>query len=222
MTPISRARRLSTASSSRASSLRQRLVAFLVRDSGQGRARGILRIWPLWERLSRRLWPTVEIPESPHGLVAIHFGPYKGKAILLPDGTEICSGDKVAEIHFNNRIQIEALGQARGAEKWRIVTILRQELTALAAWTKQTDFPHDVKAIYAVSILSRGAVRLGFTIRSRPPGFRSRMDSLFLSGLLILYGSEGLDRANLGQSMGGRPTEVWMSRDELMRRYGEG
>ncbi len=202
-----------------ASAVRDQVLSWLVRDSGNGRARGVLRVWPLWERLARTIWPAVEIQGSQHKLVSMHFGTHSGDSFTLSDGTTVQHGDPVGEIHFNNRVFVEGLRGARGSQKWLSASMFRDELMALGHWMSRPDFPYPCKAIFGVSILSRGAVRLGFEMRQREKGFQRWLDRLFFNGLLILYGAEGKDRSALGRTMHGYPAEVWMSRGELLRQY---
>lgn len=176
-------------------------------------------MWPLWEAVARRIWPTVDLPGSGHGLVSMHFGRYKGGALTLADGVHVRPGDPVGEIHVNSRVLVQALGPVRGPDKWPAVTIFRDELRTLARWVNRPDFPYELTAVYGVSILSRGALRLGFSVRRRDAGPMSWLDRIFLGGLLVLYGVEGRDRLGLGRTFREFPGEAWMSKEELLRRY---
>ncbi len=191
------------------------ILQWLAGSTTPANPRGILRLWPIWERMARQLWPTVDVPGSPYGIFSVHFMRHSGPEFILRDGTQIREGDRVAEIHFNNQNLISAAGQG----KFLVLPLFRQELHALAVWMTQADFASDVCAVFGNTLLWRGAARLGFTVRSQPVTTRQRLDWLFLVGLMALYSSEGMGRLDLGRTTTPYSQECWISRTETLRRY---
>jgi hypothetical protein len=152
-------------------------------------------------------------------LLDVHLGHYHGKPIELPDGQQVRKGDAIIELHFRNKLLLQVMSQV---SSWRFVHMLAQDLGGLAAWVQSADFPAEPKAIFGVTLMSRGAPRLGFMVRDRPHTLHNWLERFFMTGLLVLYHSKGTERLLQGTTYGMYPQEVWMSRDELLRRYGNG
>lgn len=189
----------------------------LASRAGAGHARGFLRVWPVWEAIMQRFLPIAAIPGAPHGLFRMREARYHGRPITLPDGTYIARGDAIVELHFDNHKLAEVVGRI---STWRLAHMLGEDLQALARWVSQQRGDDAPRAVFGITVLSHAAPRLGFLVRTRPRGIVTWLDGLFMTGLLALYHPKGTQRLGQGTTYGAAPAEVWMSRDELIRRYG--
>jgi MFS family permease len=189
----------------------------LAARAGAGRARGFLRVWPIWEWLTQRFLPISAIPGAPHGLFGMRRARYHGKPVTLPDGTRVARGDPIVELHFRNDRLPKIVARS---STWRLARMLAEDLQALARWSSRLDRDDAPRAVFGVTVLGRAAPRLGFFVRPRPRGVYTWLEGLFMTGLLALYHPEGTGRLRRGTTYGSAPAEVWMSREELIRRYG--
>jgi hypothetical protein len=176
-----------------------------------GRPAGILRAWTLWERITHRLWPRMPIPGARYGILCVHFTTYNESTVVLDDGARIEPATVVAHLHCNN---LRILQLAR--EGASLLTAARDDLRCLAKWVDENDSRSELKALYGVTLLGPICARIGFSVRPRQLELRNRMDTFFLKGLLLLYNRAGLARK---LPVDRCAVQVWMSRDELLRRY---
>lgn len=185
-----------------------------------GRPRGFLRFWRLYERLSLAAVRPQPIPDAPSGIFLVRLTRHHGPGVMLPDGMRIAPGDTVAELHLHNA-RVPDLATRGGA--FTLLRMMAGDLGALAAWIERSaagEPAANVRAVVGLTLLGRGASRLGFTVRERPHTLKAWLDRLFMTGLLALYSPQGLARLARGSTYGTYPTEVWMSRTTLLRRYG--
>ncbi|MGH7907174.1 MAG: YkoP family protein [Candidatus Binataceae bacterium] len=187
----------------------------MARGTEPGQPAGILAAWPRWEHFARYMWPTMTIPGAPFGLLEIRIEPYDDKPLVLGDGTEIREGMLIGEMHCNNLALLDLI-RKKQVNPFRAC---REDLHSLAAWVSSSETGAQVEAFFALTMLSRGAARLGFSVRHRPVNFRNRLDRLFMTGLLLLYNVDGLERLTRGATLRSYPQEVWMSRRKLLHLY---
>ncbi len=193
-----------------------RLWRVMAHGSTPGNPHGLLLAWPRWEHFAHSMWPARQIPGTPHDILRVRFLLYRGEALTLPDRTEIRPGMLVGELHCNNQAILDLVGRERG-NPYRAA---REDLRCLARWIARPGFDLNVQAFFGVTLIARAAARLGFSVRTRPPTLRRRLERMFMTGLLVLYTPGGLSRIETGSTARSYPQEVWLSRRELLRRYG--
>jgi MFS family permease len=187
----------------------------LARNSHAGQARGLLHFWIFWEHFTARLWHVQTVPGTAYGLLAVQVTRYHGRPIDLPDGVHVGPGDHIVVLHFQNR----ALTRQAEQGPWELLRRIGEDMQGLATWLQSETLPADIKAVYGLTLLSRAAPRLGFTLRPRPRTLMAWFDRTFMQGLLVLYNAAGLERLTRGTTYSQYPQEAWISRQELLRRY---
>ncbi|MGH2444129.1 MAG: YkoP family protein [Chloroflexota bacterium] len=203
--------------------IQRRSQAFVLRATSRlavgsrgGRARGLLRVWRLWEFVDNRFWVAPPVPGASNGVLRLRVARFHGLPIELPDGTQVKRGDLVGELHMNN----QKLAEFARERRWDVLIRLREDFSALAAWTQTKGFDPRVRAFYGVTMLRRGGPWLHLTVRDRPLTLRARFERLYMSGLLVIYSHAGELRVKRGHTAKEYPVEVWISRPELLRVYG--
>lgn len=187
----------------------------LARDSHSGQARGLLRFWIFWEHFMARLWHLQAVPGTAYGLLAVQVTRYHGRPIDLPDGVHVAAGDHIVILHFQNGALMRQAEQG----PWELLRRIGTDMQGLATWLQSDELPADTRAVYGLTLLSRAAPRLGFTLRPRPRTLMAWFDRTFMQGLLVLYNAAGLERLTRGTTYRQYPQEAWISRQELLRRY---
>jgi hypothetical protein len=181
--------------------------------SRTGRSGGLLSGWWMWERFAVSLWPAFVPPDCPHGTLKIRMVIFDRPQMCLPDSNVIRTGTRVVELHCNNP---KILSLARAGEC--MLATCRSDLAGIAAWLKRDG--DEIEAVFGVTLLGAAAARLGFYRKDLPLTLRVRAERLFMNGLLALYNKDGVGRLARGKTLTASPQEIWMSRQELLRRYG--
>jgi hypothetical protein len=146
---------------------------------------------------------------------------YRGRSILLEDGTELARGDLVLEIHLNNEhlvhLHEEANSEVRLAK--RLVREIRGVLAEAAVYLEHPE-REAVKALYGISMIHRGVQALGFRTVAMRRGAFYYATTWYLRLLLAFL--HPLGRSRLAERADQLvPKQVVMSRRELLARYGK-
>jgi len=200
------------------SSAGARLFRIIAHGTQPGQPRGPFLAWPGWEYIAHRLWPTMGIPNAPYGLLRMRLKPYRGKPLVLPDGAGIKKSALVGELHCNNPALLHLVLRHR-VNPYRAC---REDLHCLAAtWVAKDPSGMRVQAFFGRTMLAVGAARMGFAVRDLKKSWWLALERFFMIGLLLLYTNGGLDRLTRGTTVASYPKEVWISRHQLIKLYGD-
>ena len=182
-----------------------------------------------WQRLGQRLdhlitrllkFQHLHYRDGHPTLLSVRLRRYRGRALMLNDGTCIRPGDAIGEIHFHNGVLKELVAARDGPAQagfaaLRVLKELKRSLGELARWA--ATHQEGVKAVMGITVLHRGAERLGFTLCELPSWLKIPA-RLYQGWLLAAYHPQGLPRVRLHHRKI-VPRMVAMGTRELIRRY---
>jgi hypothetical protein len=178
------------------------------------------RVWLAWEKAVGLMMDNLSESVLEAGMCKILVKKHKGKDIVCADGTRIVKGDRVGELHLNNRMVLE-LTLDVGANRAAIQTarLVRSSLKEINdALETRTDMSR-VKALVGVTLLHRGLTHgLGFEIRSLPSKRFESVSALYLKLLLRCMHPDGLRRIEQSREKL-IPQMLIISRDALSRKF---
>lgn len=186
---------------------------------GASPPRWMLWLWPSFDRLLARLLH-IEPLDPTNGVMGISFAHHKGGPHALKDGTLVRPGSLLVEIHvLNSRLTHLALtSPSKEVTPWHLAKLMSRDLSVLA---KQVEAAPEIEALHGTTLLDSGVRRLGFSVVEAPQGPSWKVIAFYERGLLLAYHSRGAQEMakKAGTLM---LKELWMSRKELLARYGAG
>lgn len=205
----------------------------------------LIPVWSLWERLFNRLYRVYPMSRLFRlSMVKWHFGTREltvpsavlesitdaareaaaalnlneqekntGQPIVLENGMPM------AELHMQNDT-LQEFVHIESPERMAVYSlkVLRDSLHHVAQALLFDERFQEARGIFGMTLMHRGADRLGFHVEEVPPTFGNKSVMRLLLFIMILYHPQGRKRLHQGlQEM--RPKLVWMTREELLARY---
>lgn len=199
------------------------LLLFLGRfawgQSGHGRARGVLRIILLADRVTERLHIIRSLRAD--GVLRYEVASLPGRALPLPGQPDVAHGNRVIMLHWNNRAISRLVTDTPGtrALTWQLARTATKDLQVLAEMARAGAFPSDVRAVWVETVIYTSLTRLGFATRPAPHAFRTPFIRIFQLGMIAIYGRNGLASLDENRLRHLRLGEAWLGLDELQRRF---
>jgi hypothetical protein len=174
----------------------------------------LLGVWntldPLYYSFTRLKY--VKDLEKNRTLFRVRLTRYKGRSTVLKDGTVIHKNDLLLKIHLHN-VKIMNELYAVTSDTRRAVYIyhmVKRAMPMLAKYVKNHDRYNDIKGIIGITSLHKGSKRLGFDNITIPnPVYRTYKQMTFTPINYIASSSRHEE-----------PMYLFMSKDELVNRYG--
>lgn len=145
---------------------------------------------------------------------------YRGKTLELANGTTIETDDEVIELHLDNRMLVRLMMESRSMMHVAILLIREVEkgLPKLAEQLVGKDAFKQVRGLYGVTMINKGASQFGFDLFELEPGLFDRLTRFYLKLLMFVLHPSGKKRLK-GNSGKLSPRILVMSMEELCKRY---
>ena len=179
----------------------------------------LLSIWsmmdPIYFCLSRLNYPVQPLQQK--NVFRIRVTRYKGRNVMLSDGTEIKKNDLMVKIHLHNvQLLKELAGINSELKKGKFIyRQVEHSLPYLANYILNHKQSEQIKGIFGITTLNRGVTRLGF----EPVPLSSNMYKWFkclTSHPIFLMSTSRPLRMFLKISV---PKYLFMSKDHLLNKY---
>lgn len=179
------------------------------------------KAWLIWEKV---VWVGMEWRSEgklDYGICKLLIKRHAGEAIVCADGTRIEAGDRVGELHLDNRRMLEMSGTV-GADRAALKTarLARASLRRIAEAMEGDPRLAEVKGLLGTTLLHRGLVHgLGFECRPLPSRSLERWTAVYLQTLLRFLHPAGRLRTQ-GSKAKLVPMQLIHSRQSLKRSMG--
>lgn len=146
--------------------------------------RAVVAVWLLWEKLFHLVFRLK--PLGNHDFMHYRVRKYSGPALKLQDGSELRRGDLIMELHFDNAKMYEIGMTSRSALQIAIRLIREVEgiLPDIALEMERLPQRDEVKAIYGVTMIAKGAETIGFETFELPRGWFASLTNRYLRLLM--------------------------------------
>lgn len=148
--------------------------------------KSLISLWLMWEKLFHVVFRLKTVGNVEDAAFHYRVIRYTGQDVEFADGGRVAKGDRVAELHFDNKklSTIAATSKSPVATGIRMLREVEQALPLLANQLAADFEANDIKAVYGVTMIHRGADRLGFEIFQLPEGLFAKSTRVYLRILI--------------------------------------
>ncbi|PLR81780.1 hypothetical protein CVD25_11475 [Bacillus canaveralius] len=154
--------------------------------------------------------------EEKAAIFRVRLTRYKGREVVLADGTKIKKNDVLIKIHLYNVRLLKELQHIENDVKKAVILYkkVKESLPYLALYVHQHKNNREIKGIIGITMINKGCERLGFephAISSRPYKW---IKQLALYPIYLLSKSE-IPRGSKRPD----PLYLFISKDSLLKKY---
>ncbi|GAA0138182.1 hypothetical protein YSY43_50230 [Paenibacillus sp. YSY-4.3] len=182
----------------------------------------LVSLWLLWEKFFHLLFQLRTTNEE-EPIFHFRIRPYRGEPVMMNGDIELANGDRILELHFDNKRLFEIGSRSRTSLQIAIQMIrgVEKTLPELAQYIQTHPELMDVKALYGVSMINRGPEQFGFTVTDLPDNFFAKSTRLYLKFLMSVIHPSGGDRLKQRSSHELIPKLIVMPIELLLDKYSE-
>ncbi|MBD2870385.1 polysaccharide deacetylase family protein [Paenibacillus arenilitoris] len=152
----------------------------------------LISLWLLWEKAFHLAFRLKTVGDKNNPAFHYRVTTYNGETVELVGGSRVTKGDLIAELHFDNKklSAIAAESKSPVATGIRMIREVEQALPLLANQLAGDTEAKDIKAVYGVTMIHRGADKLGFEIYELPEGLFAKSTRVYLRILIRVLTSK--------------------------------
>jgi hypothetical protein len=152
-----------------------------------------------------------------YNIFRIRLTRYKGRKVVLSDGTIINKNDLLIKIHLHNvRILREMQSKERTVKPLSLYKAVYNSMPALAYYVLQHQHGNQIKGIIGITLIEKGYDRLGFESFSFSSNMYTWIKRISLYPIHLLSSSKSSSKKNKVPM----PRYIFMSKDSLCQKYG--
>lgn len=143
---------------------------------------------------------------------------YHGEPIKLADNGFLKNGDKIVELHFDNKM-LSSIALQSGSPLSTGIRLLRemeQALPVLARTLAKDPEAEGARATYGVTMIHRGADRLGFQVEPLPDGMFARTTRIYLKLLTSVLSNKQRNARGKAKRDSIKPHMLLMPLEQLL------
>jgi hypothetical protein len=181
----------------------------------------LISIWsfidPIYYFCTRLTYLPCEEPEC--NIFRVRLTKYKGRNVVLSDGTRINKNDTLVKIHLHNvRLLKELKNTKSDIKKAKIIYhYVEKSLPSIELYIRNQYYFDEIKGIIGITLLNKGCERLGFEIFDISHPLYKRLKQFSFLPIKILSSQNSSVRHILKSQ---QPKYLFMSTKKLSNLYG--
>src|SRR5690606_15313528 len=174
----------------------------------------LVAIWMVWEKLYHLIFRLRPLGDGS----SFHYRitRYMGRDLPLENGGVLRRGDKVIEMHFDNRMlfRLSAASKSEIHTALRLIRVGEEMLPQLAAEYERMPDRESIRGVFGITLIHKGTEALGFRVFDLESGWARRLFGFYQHLLIAVFRSKGARRTERFKL---EPKIVFMPVEELLK-----